>query len=107
MVLNEDAVQCRLVRDDIRFTITAAHTVLEYFIEIENCQTGCKFHDWCDYRGFDNRPFTELAIDMEKDVLCVMEDFESKAFRLVEKKGIFSTKYRFEWYTDGEWRLFP
>jgi hypothetical protein len=90
-------------RAEARILVTVPREVLEWFVDATCVATSRKVSDWCDYRGYDDTPEEELAVEMARDVRAFVRALIERPLRFREQRRLLRRKLVLEWQHDGRW----
>ena len=90
-------------RNSLSFKVTVAYTVLEWFVEIIEPNSGLKFSDWADYTGYDRSPRNELVEEMTEDLHHLFGALMSRTFRLRKGRSWLRPSDHCEWLKEDKW----
>ena len=94
--ISDDAFQGKLLKRNLSFKVTIAHSVLEWYVEIIDKENNLKYENWYDYQGYDETSFSQLAVDMIKDLESCITEITNSKFRL-KGKNVCQKKVEGKW----------
>ena len=95
------ALELRVIRQEIEVTVTLPESVLEWFVHVRSLKTGSSCSDWIDYQRYDNGSVAENEQEMCDDVMSFVTQLLARDLRYVEAP---ESPSRLEWLVDQGWQ---